>query len=40
MHQNGIWDQDQISLEALVPGSYIIKLRSEYGNREIRIVKQ
>jgi len=40
MHQNGIWDQDQMSLESLVPGSYIIRIHSEYGNREMRVVKQ
>ena len=40
MHQNGIWDQDQMSLEELFPGSYLIRVKSKYGNREIRLVKQ
>jgi hypothetical protein len=40
MHQNGIWDQDQMSLESLVPGSYIIRIHSKHGSREIRVVKQ
>jgi PDZ domain-containing secreted protein len=40
MHQNGIWDQDQMSLESLVPGSYIIRIHSEHGSREMRVVKQ
>ena len=40
MHQNGIWDQDQMSLESPVPGSYIIRIHTEFGNREIRVVKQ
>jgi hypothetical protein len=40
MHQNGLFDQDQISLADFVPGTYFVRIHSEGGKREIRVVKQ
>ena len=38
--QSGLFDQDRISLSSYVSGTYIVKIITSEGNREIRVTKQ
>ena len=38
--KSGLFDQDRISLSSYVSGTYIVKIITPEGNREIRVTKQ